>query len=315
MSWQSPLPEAFPIALRCVGGGGLPPRLSPEVYLKRPAQTDEWRLDLILKHKAVGAARGGAGPRPEPWGEPSPSPAAHPTPRLPQEEGVHISVLLFKEVGLALGINSDYSKRALMLLHPNIKVSPLPSWPPPALPSQPSPSQGAPPGPLCQGPWAAPGPRRHLLCWRWEDGGAVPGGGVALLQTGFPGYHGLRWWPSSPPPPGHCLTSCATTHSPLPCLEVPSGLPLCPQVMRHPDHVSSIVFLWAHHEKLVVVDQAVAFLGGLDLAYGRWDTHEYRLSDLDGDDCLGPKVRVPSGRLPPCPPCCFPPASAPPATA
>uniref|UniRef100_A0A8C0J6Y7 phospholipase D n=1 Tax=Chelonoidis abingdonii TaxID=106734 RepID=A0A8C0J6Y7_CHEAB len=80
--------------------------------------------------------------------------------------------MLFKEVELALGINSDYSKRALMLLHPNVKV------------------------------------------------------------------------------------------------------------MRHPDHVSSVVFLWAHHEKLVVVDQSVAFLGGLDLAYGRWDDHHYRLTDL-----------------------------------
>ncbi|XP_067325735.1 phospholipase D2 [Anolis sagrei] len=123
--------------------------LSPEIYLKRPAQSDEWRLDLILKRKA--------------------------------EEGVRVCVLLFKEVELALGINSGYSKRALMLFHPNIKV------------------------------------------------------------------------------------------------------------MRHPDHVSSVVFLWAHHEKLVVVDQAVAFLGGLDLAYGRWDNHEYRLSDLDGHDCLGTK--------------------------
>lgn len=34
-----------------------------------------------------------------------------------------MSVLLFKEVELALGINSGYSKRALMLLHPNIKVT------------------------------------------------------------------------------------------------------------------------------------------------------------------------------------------------
>nr|XP_056719556.1 phospholipase D2 [Euleptes europaea] len=126
--------------------------LSPEIYLKRPAQTDDWRLDLLLKHKA--------------------------------EEGVCICILLFKEVELALGINSGYSKRALQLLHPNIKV------------------------------------------------------------------------------------------------------------MRHPDHVSSTVVLWAHHEKLVVVDQSVAFLGGLDLAYGRWDTHDYRIADLDGDD--RPKVREPS---------------------
>ncbi|XP_053861774.1 phospholipase D2 isoform X2 [Malaclemys terrapin pileata] len=123
--------------------------LSPEMHLKRPAQTDDWRLDILLKHKA--------------------------------EEGVRVCVLLFKEVELALGINSGYSKRALMLLHPNIKV------------------------------------------------------------------------------------------------------------MRHPDHVSSVVFLWAHHEKLVVVDQSVAFLGGLDLAYGRWDDHHYRLTDLPP----GTKVRAP----------------------
>ncbi|KAM4675467.1 phospholipase D2 isoform 2-T3 [Discoglossus pictus] len=114
--------------------------LSPEVHLKRPAANDDWRLDIILKRKA--------------------------------EAGVKVCVLLFKEVELALGINSGYSKRALMLLHPNIKV------------------------------------------------------------------------------------------------------------MRHPDHVSSIVFLWAHHEKMVAIDQSVVFLGGLDLAYGRWDDNSYRLSDV-----------------------------------
>lgn len=31
--------------------------------------------------------------------------------------------MLYKEVELALGINSGYSKRTLMHLHPNIKVS------------------------------------------------------------------------------------------------------------------------------------------------------------------------------------------------
>lgn len=50
--------------------------------------------------------------------------------------------------------------------------------------------------------------------------------------------------------------------------------------MRHPDHVSSSVYLWAHHEKLVVVDQSVAFVGGIDLAYGRWDDREHRLTDV-----------------------------------
>lgn len=52
------------------------------------------------------------------------------------------------------------------------------------------------------------------------------------------------------------------------------------QVMRHPDHVSSSVYLWAHHEKLVIVDQSVAFVGGIDLAYGRWDDDEHRLTDV-----------------------------------
>ncbi|XP_040271201.1 phospholipase D2 [Bufo bufo] len=113
--------------------------LSPEIHLKRPAFDDQFRLDIILKHKA--------------------------------EAGVKVCVILFKEMEMALGINSGYSKRALMLLHPNIKV------------------------------------------------------------------------------------------------------------MRHPDHLSSIVFLWAHHEKMVAIDQSVVFLGGLDLAYGRWDDHDYRLTD------------------------------------
>lgn len=31
-------------------------------------------------------------------------------------------VLLYKEVELALGINSEHSKRTLMNMHPNIKV-------------------------------------------------------------------------------------------------------------------------------------------------------------------------------------------------
>ncbi|XP_043933010.1 phospholipase D2 [Protopterus annectens] len=114
--------------------------LSPEVFLKRPAKDTEWQLDLVLKRKAM--------------------------------QGVKVYVLLYKEVELALNINSDYSKRMLMLHHPNIKV------------------------------------------------------------------------------------------------------------MRHPDHVSSIVLLWAHHEKMVAIDQTVAFLGGIDLAYGRWDDHHYRLTDL-----------------------------------
>uniref|UniRef100_A0A669F9K4 Phospholipase n=1 Tax=Oreochromis niloticus TaxID=8128 RepID=A0A669F9K4_ORENI len=115
--------------------------LSPEIFLKRPVvEGNRWRLDCILKRKA--------------------------------QQGVRIFVMLYKEVELALGINSGYSKRTLLHLHPNIKV------------------------------------------------------------------------------------------------------------MRHPDHVSSSVYLWAHHEKIVVIDQSVAFVGGIDLAYGRWDDREHRLTDV-----------------------------------
>lgn len=35
----------------------------------------------------------------------------------------------------------------------------------------------------------------------------------------------------------------------------------------------------SHHQKVVVIDDAVAFVGGLDFALGRWNTPEHRLSD------------------------------------
>lgn len=116
--------------------------LSPEIFMKRPAiDGDYWRLDKILQRKAM--------------------------------EGVKVFVLIYKEVELALGINSFYSKQRLVEKCPeNIKV------------------------------------------------------------------------------------------------------------LRHPDHARVGVFLWAHHEKIVVVDQSLAFLGGIDLCYGRWDNSEHRLTDL-----------------------------------
>jgi phospholipase D1/2 len=48
------------------------------------------------------------------------------------------------------------------------------------------------------------------------------------------------------------------------------------KVLRHPDHLFDSFFLWSHHEKLVVVDQSVAFLGGIDLCFGRWDDDLHR---------------------------------------
>ena len=37
--------------------------------------------------------------------------------------------------------------------------------------------------------------------------------------------------------------------------------------------------IWSHHEKLVIVDQTLAFVTGIDLCYGRWDNNQHRLMD------------------------------------
>eukprot|EP01083_Nonionella_stella_P190805 706548_1 len=44
---------------------------------------------------------------------------------------------------------------------------------------------------------------------------------------------------------------------------------------------------WVQHQKFVVVDEAVAFIGGLDICLGRWDTPEHRLIDPDKKFFLG----------------------------
>ncbi|KAI6194536.1 Phospholipase [Aphelenchoides besseyi] len=116
--------------------------LCPEIYMKRPmAEGNYWQLGEILKRIAT--------------------------------RGVKIFVLLYKEMELALTLDSKYSKRYLQDLHPNIHV------------------------------------------------------------------------------------------------------------IRHPDHYFGTgTFFWAHHEKLLIIDQLIAFVGGLDLCYGRWDNSSHPLSDL-----------------------------------
>ncbi|KAG0713559.1 Phospholipase D2 [Chionoecetes opilio] len=51
------------------------------------------------------------------------------------------------------------------------------------------------------------------------------------------------------------------------------------QVLRHPDHMAGGVLYWAHHEKVVVIDQMFAFVSGIDLAFGRWDDYRHKLVD------------------------------------
>ncbi|KAJ9142912.1 Phospholipase [Pleurostoma richardsiae] len=69
---------------------------------------------------------------------------------------------------------------------------------------------------------------------------------------------------------------------------------LCPEgspgygnikIMRHPDHnvfenAADMTFYWAHHEKFIVIDYEMAFIGGLDLCFGRWDLHQHPLADV-----------------------------------
>ncbi|KZT40944.1 phospholipase D/nuclease [Sistotremastrum suecicum HHB10207 ss-3] len=57
-------------------------------------------------------------------------------------------------------------------------------------------------------------------------------------------------------------------------------------VMRHPDHIGTRddVEFWSHHEKVVVVDNHRACVGGLDLCFGRWDTHTHPLADVHPTD-------------------------------
>lgn len=50
------------------------------------------------------------------------------------------------------------------------------------------------------------------------------------------------------------------------------------KVLRHPKYLI-IPFLWSHHEKTCLIDQRVAFLGGLDVCYGRWDNQNHSLTN------------------------------------
>ena len=45
-----------------------------------------------------------------------------------------------------------------------------------------------------------------------------------------------------------------------------------------------VILYWAHHEKLCLVDGKIAFMGGLDLCYGRWDTNQHHIADTHPHD-------------------------------
>ncbi|KAF9438762.1 hypothetical protein BGZ76_005068 [Entomortierella beljakovae] len=136
--------------------------LSPELYLRRPPEkNEEFRLDRLLQRKA--------------------------------QEGVKIYIVVYKEISLALTLDSAHTKIWLQELHPNI------------------------------------------------------------------------------------------------------------QVQRHPDHISvTATQFWAHHEKICVVDCRLAFIGGLDMCFGRYDSRTHQLSDYHpsgsgtvwpGQDYSNPRIK------------------------
>lgn len=50
-------------------------------------------------------------------------------------------------------------------------------------------------------------------------------------------------------------------------------------VQRSPNQFKKNQFFFAHHEKICVVDHDVAFLGGIDLCFGRWDCPQHPVAD------------------------------------
>ncbi|KAL7275374.1 hypothetical protein RUND412_001679 [Rhizina undulata] len=63
-------------------------------------------------------------------------------------------------------------------------------------------------------------------------------------------------------------------------------------VMRHPDHDpflhgADVTFYWAHHEKFIVIDHKLAFVGGIDLCFGRYDTRQHPMADVHPNGVKG----------------------------
>jgi phospholipase D1/2 len=50
-------------------------------------------------------------------------------------------------------------------------------------------------------------------------------------------------------------------------------------VLRSPNQLKKNQFFYAHHEKICIVDHDVAFVGGIDLCFGRWDNPQHPIND------------------------------------
>ena len=53
-------------------------------------------------------------------------------------------------------------------------------------------------------------------------------------------------------------------------------------VTRHP--TDKLDLLWSHHEKLVIIDQVIGYVGGLDLCWGRYDSSEHPIYEAPNSE-------------------------------
>ena len=49
------------------------------------------------------------------------------------------------------------------------------------------------------------------------------------------------------------------------------------KVTRHPK--SNFELMWSHHEKIIIIDQRIGYVGGIDLCWGRYDNHKHKLCE------------------------------------
>ena len=71
------------------------------------------------------------------------------------------------------------------------------------------------------------------------------------------------------------------------------------RVIRHP--LNSLDLLWTHHEKLVIIDQIIGYVGGIDLCWGRFDTNEHpiveKANPSDNPEYLFPGIDYSNARI------------------
>ena len=49
------------------------------------------------------------------------------------------------------------------------------------------------------------------------------------------------------------------------------------RAIRHP--LNSLDLLWSHHEKLVIIDQVIGYVGGMDSCWGRYGTNDHPINE------------------------------------